>query len=234
MISLCVPVYRDSESRGRRGEDGMWKMKESLYFPIFGYLISLTGIFFYSQVFSLLLRLLLFLLFHCFITSYSTHWYIVLHVCGFPGNRKERIRWISEMPAEKTVLPSYLTFTPSGKSLRWAALNLCTFMYFSCQLITPKALCKSTCMYFVAGKAETEFHWWNLKSNSPLTPRPPSSSPHNSELSQGGNEGGSQWPRAGFEPSLNSSLWRSWVTAFCFHSVGPVKSICSNKLVTTT
>lgn len=48
MISLCVPVYRDSESRGRRGEDGMWKMKESLYFPIFGYLISLTGIFLLS------------------------------------------------------------------------------------------------------------------------------------------------------------------------------------------
>lgn len=26
----------------------MWKMKESLYFPIFGYLISLTGIFLLS------------------------------------------------------------------------------------------------------------------------------------------------------------------------------------------
>lgn len=206
-------------------------MKESLYFPIFGYLISLTGIFLLSlftsppppPLVSLFRHVIFDSLIHC------------VACLRFPWKQKGEDKmdfWNASREDSAFLLLNIYT--------KWEELevNLCTLMYFSSQLITPKALCKSICMYFVTGKAETELHWWNLKSNSPLTPRPPSSSPHNSELSQGGNEGGAQWPRADFEPSLNSSLWRgsstSWVSAFCFHSVGPVKSICSNKLVTPT
>lgn len=74
-------------------------------------------------------------------------WYIVLHVCCFPGNRKQRIRWISEQ-GETVSFPSHVSHQ------MWLTLttvyNHCSFTFLSTNDTSSLQSSILCCMFFVA------------------------------------------------------------------------------------
>lgn len=186
-----------------------------------------------SSIFSLLLLLLL-LLFHRLVTSYSALWNIVLHVCCFPGNRKERIRWISGVKRRQRRLcfPVTSHVTLNLMSSRLTMIYHCTFS--SCtKLITPAPTQSSTQIRprwaFPADQStfcwgRQKLHWWNL--NRPDTPSISILTPQLIAVLRGGWGRIAAWQRASgpvlTAPSrasvtLHPGSCTCWVTALWCH-----------------